>query len=333
MKVDLRRMLARHEQSGADAVLFVHPNDHPYDSDLVEADAEGWIEEFHPHPHSDGQWFPNLVNAALHSFDKAALMPYRDRWRSGTIPRKLDIGKHLFPMMLSEGRRLFAYRCGEYVKDAGTPGRLEKVIAALRSGRVDRDSLSTPQPAIFLDRDGTLNVEVERVRTPEDLELIEGTVEAVGMINRSGYRAILTTNQAVLARGDCDEAGLAQIHAKLETLLGRGGAWLDAIYYCPHHPHRGYHGEVPELKIDCDCRKPKPGMVFQAKADFTLDLSQSWMIGDSALDIRTARNAGMRAVLVRTGKAGSDLAPAESADYTFDSLREAVVFITGTGCR
>jgi histidinol-phosphate phosphatase family protein len=132
----------------------------------------------------------------------------------------------------------------------------------------------------------------------------------------------------VLARGDCDEAGLARIHAKLETLLGRGGAWLDAIYYCPHHPHRGYHGEVPELKIECECRKPKPGMVLQAKQDFNLDLSQSWMIGDSALDIRTARNAGMHTVLVRTGKGGSDLGPNELPDYTFDSLREAVAFIT-----
>lgn len=330
MKVDLRRMLASHEEHAADAVLFVHPNDHPHDSDLVEAGAEGWIEKFHPHPHPEGEWLPNLVNAALHSFDKTALEPYRDRWRSGSIPRKLDIGRHLFPMMLAEGRRLFAYRCGEYVKDAGTPARLEKVIADLRSGRVDRDSLSTPQPAIFLDRDGTLNVEVERVRTPDDLQLIGGAAEAVGMINRSAFRAILTTNQAVLARGECDAAGLARIHAKLETLLGRAGAWLDAIYYCPHHPHRGYHGEVPELKIECDCRKPKPGMVLRAKQDFNLDLGKSWMIGDSALDIRTARNAGMRAALVRTGKAGSDLGPGESPDYTFDSLLQAVEFITGT---
>ncbi len=202
------------------------------------------------------------------------------------------------------------------------------MIADLRSGRVDLDSLANPQPAIFLDRDGTLNVEVERVRTPDDLELIPGAVEAIRTINRSGLRAILITNQAVLARGDCDEPGLRQIHAKLETLLGRGGAWLDAIYYCPHHPHRGYAGEVPELKIDCECRKPKPGMILQAKQDFNLDLARSWMIGDSALDVRTARATGMRSVLVRTGKAGSDLSPDESPDYTFDSLREAVAFIT-----
>lgn len=329
MKVDLRRMLRWHEERQADAVLFVHPNDHPYDSDLVEADEAGWIEKFHTHPHPEGLWLPNQVNAALHTFDKAALKHYHDRWSAGSIARKLDIGKHLLPMMLSDGRRLSAYNCGEYIKDAGTPDRLERVIADLRSGRVDLDSLATPQPAIFLDRDGTLNVEVERVRTPDDLQLIEGAAEAVRTINQSGLRAILVTNQAVLARGDCDEPGLRQIHAKLETLLGRERAWLDAIYYCPHHPHRGYPGEVPALKIDCACRKPKPGMVLQAQKDFNLDLGNSWMIGDSALDIRMARAAGMRPVLVRTGKAGADSSAADTPDFTFDSLREAVAFITG----
>jgi len=328
MKVDLQRMLDCQESHNADTVLFVHPNDHPYDSDLVEADAEGWIRQFHPHPHPDGLWLPNSVNAALHLFNKAALHPYRDRWSSGAIARKLDIGKHLFPMMLGDGRRLFAYQCGEYVKDAGTPDRLEKVTADLQSGRIDRDSLDNPQPAIFLDRDGTVNVEVERVRTPEDLELIEGSVEAIRTINRSGFRAILVTNQAVLARGDCDEPGLRRVHAKLETLLGRGGAYLDAIYYCPHHPHRGYPGEVSELKIECACRKPKTGMLFRAKEDFNLDLPNSWMIGDSAIDIQTARNAGMGAVLVRTGKAGSDATRNDLPDYTCDSLYEAVIFLT-----
>jgi D,D-heptose 1,7-bisphosphate phosphatase len=195
---------------------------------------------------------------------------------------------------------------------------------------VDNDSLSVPQPAVFLDRDGTLNIEVERVRTPDDFELIEGAVDAVKRINRTGLRAILVTNQAVLARGDCDEAGIAQVHAKMETLLGRGGAWLDAIYYCPHHPHRGYAGEVPELKIDCDCRKPKPGMLLKAKEDFNLDFSKSWMIGDSALDIRLAKSAGIRSILVRTGKGGSDMAPADVPDFTFDSLPEAVSFIEQT---
>jgi D,D-heptose 1,7-bisphosphate phosphatase len=327
MKVDFNRMLAIQEKSDADAVLFVHPNDHPRDSDLVEFDSKGWIQHFHPYPHPDGQWLPNSVNAALHAFRKSSLTVFRDRWEHGLIPRKLDIGKHLFPMMLEFGCRLLAYNCGEYVKDAGTPERLAKVVSDIRSGRVDRDSLAVSQPAVFLDRDGTINVEVERVRTPADLELIEGAIEAVAKINRAGLRAILVTNQAVIARGDCDEQGLRLVHSKLETLLGRSGAWLDAIYYCPHHPHAGYAGEVPELKIDCDCRKPKTGMILRAKEDFNLDLGKSWMIGDSALDIRLAKAAGLRSILVKTGKAGSDFSPADAADYTFDTLPEAVGFI------
>jgi D,D-heptose 1,7-bisphosphate phosphatase len=327
MKVDLRAMLRWHEESQGEAALFVHPNDHPYDSDLVETDDAGRIIKFHTHPHPEGLWLPNRVNAALHTFDKTALEHYRDRWSAGVIALKLDIGRHLLPMMLSDGRRLSAYNCGEYIKDAGTPDRLERVIADIRSGRVDQDSLANPQPAVFLDRDGTLNVEVERVRTPDDLQLIEGAAEAVRMINRSGLRAILITNQAVLARGDCDEATLRQIHAKLETLLGREHAWLDAIYYCPHHPHSGYPGEVPALKFDCACRKPKPGMVLRAREDFNLDLCNSWMIGDSAIDIRTARASGVRPVLVRTGKAGRDSSSHDIPDFTFDSVLEAVAFI------
>jgi D,D-heptose 1,7-bisphosphate phosphatase len=327
MQVGLQRILDTHEKHAAEATLFVHPNDHPHDSDLVSADATGWIEAFHPSPHAADQWLPNLVNAALHVFEKAALTAYRDAWLTGSIPRKLDLGKHLFPMMLADGHRLYAYRCSEYIKDAGTPGRLEKVTHDIQSGRVFSDSLANKQKAIFLDRDGTLNVEVERVRTPDDFNLIEGTGESVRLINSAGYRAIVISNQAVLARGDCDEPTLRQVHAKMETLLGRDGAWLDAIYYCPHHPHRGYPGEVAALKIECDCRKPAIGLLLKAQNDFNVDLSQSWMIGDSSVDIRTAKNAGLRSILIQTGKAGADGQYPDRPDYVFATLLDAVSFI------
>jgi D,D-heptose 1,7-bisphosphate phosphatase len=173
-------------------------------------------------------------------------------------------------------------------------------------------------------------VEVDRVTTPEHLVLIDGAVEAVARINHMGIRAILVTNQAIIARGECDEPGLHRIHEKLETLLASGGAWLDAIYYCPHYPRRGVNGGIPELKIDCTCRKPKPGMILQAKKDFNLDLANSWMIGDSAKDIQLARATGLRSILVRTGKAGTDCGPGEHPDYAFDSLIEAVAFIEST---
>jgi histidinol-phosphate phosphatase family protein len=174
--------------------------------------------------------------------------------------------------------------------------------------------------AIFLDRDGTLNVEVDSVLTPGDIRLVDGAGEAVHRINRAGYRAIVVTNQAVIARGESSEEEVRLVNEQLCRLIGQSDGRLDAIYVCPHHP---------DLTGQCDCRKPAPGMVLRAQADFDLDLSESWMIGDSAKDIRLARNAGTRAALVRTGKGGSDAGPEDWPDETFDSVGEAVRFIIG----
>ena len=131
--------------------------------------------------------------------------------------------------------------------------------------------------------------------------------EAIKKINESGYLAIVATNQPVIARGEVTVPELQEIHNKMETLLGAEGAYLDAIYYCPHHPHKGYEGEVPELKIDCECRKPKPGMLFTAAEDFNIDLSQSWMIGDGENDVKAGKAAGCRTALIGTDAYDQDV--------------------------
>jgi D-glycero-D-manno-heptose 1,7-bisphosphate phosphatase len=129
------------------------------------------------------------------------------------------------------------------------------------------------------------------------MELIDGAAEAVGKINASGFLAILVTNQPVIARGEVSVEGLELIHDKMETALGEKGAYLDDIFYCPHHPDRGYPGEKPEYKIDCRCRKPKPGMLFEAAKKYNIDLSQSCMVGDDIRDAGAGINAGCGAVV------------------------------------
>lgn len=114
--------------------------------------------------------------------------------------------------------------------------------------------------------------------------------------------AIVVTNQPVIARGETTYKELEEIHNKMETLLGQEGAYLDAIYFCPHHPHRGFEGEIPELKINCNCRKPKPGMLLKAAADFNIDLSHSYMIGDSDIDVQAGINAGCKAMKIEEGQ-------------------------------
>ena len=151
--------------------------------------------------------------------------------------------------------------------------------------------------AVFLDRDGTINREVHHLSRVEQVELLEGAAEAIRLLNGSGFKVVVVTNQGAVARGILPESRLGEIHAALTTLLARAGAAVDAIYYCPHHPTEGVGG----LRRDCGCRKPRPGALQQAARDLGLDLERSFLIGDQASDVEAGRAAGCRTVLVRTG--------------------------------
>jgi histidinol-phosphate phosphatase family protein len=321
VNVDLRRMMAAHERAGAGATLLVHPNDHPNDSDLVEMDGTGRISAFHHRPHADGVWRQNLVNAGLYVMQKRVLAGFAGRQGAG---RTLDFGKDIFPELLRRGTPLHGYNSPEYIKDIGTPARYDRVCAEFANGTFARSSLETPQRAVFLDRDGTLIVDKDNLRSAEQLELLPGVEEAVRLLNLHGWRAVVVTNQPVVAKGWCSENELQRIHNKLESLLGRQHAFLDRIYFCPHHPDQGFEGERRELKRVCPCRKPAPGMLVRAAQELNLDLPQCWMIGDTTTDVQTARNAGVRSILVRTGAAGADGKHAATADRICDTLLEAV---------
>ena len=321
LDVDLRRIRDAHAASDADATLFVHPNDHPQDSDLVEIDDAGFITALHPYPHPEDTEYENLVNAALYVMRRAGLEPL--------IPAegKADLAKHLFPQMLHSGSRLFGYVSPEYIKDVGTPDRLDRVAADIGAGMPDRLSSRGLRSAVFLDRDGTLNEEVEYLSRPDQLALLPGVPEALQRVNRSGHLAVVVTNQSVVARGDVTHAGLKQIHTRLTHLLGARHAYVDRIYVCPHHPDRGFPGEVSELKIACSCRKPGTGMVDEACRDLQIGRRTSWIVGDTTSDLETGRRAGLRTVLVRTGHAGQDGRFPFRPDYVVPDLSAAISWI------
>lgn len=298
--LDIAHAIAAHEAAGADATLLLHPNDHPADSDLVEIDRHGWITAFHSCPHGPSLNFRNLVNAAFYVIEKKSLA----RW-----VRKMNVGdfaKDLFPAMLAEGARLKGHVSFEYIKDIGTPARLDAGERHLRCGLVGRARRDCRQRAVFIDRDGTLNKLNGHISQAQDLELFPDASAAVKRLNDAEFRVVVVTNQPVIARGECDERGMAAIHAKMETALGLDGAYLDATYYCPHHPDHGFDGEIRELKRDCACRKPGTGMIDDSARALNIDLAQSWMIGDSTTDIAMAERAGLRSVLVATGEGGRD---------------------------
>ena len=321
LNVDLERMWSTHVAREADATLFVHPNDHPYDSDIVETDLSDRIVALHPYPHPQERDLPNLVNAGLYVVEKPCL---------DSIPKVdgiLDFAKQLVPILLHDGKHLSAYRSREYMKDAGTTDRLSIVVADMASGRVGEGSLETPAPAVFLDRDGTLIDDPGYIANPEQIRPFPGVGQALRRLNRSRYLAVLASNQPVVARGEVDERGLKLIHNRLEQLLGRDHAYLDAIYYCPHHPDRGFPGERPEYKIACNCRKPATGMIERAVAEMNIGPIDSWMIGDTSVDVETAARANLRSVVLGTGHGGRDGRYPRRPDFEFPTLTEAVDFI------
>ena len=145
------------------------------------------------------------------------------------------------------------------------------------------------------------------MRNINDFELLPGVSEAIRLINSSSYLCIVATNQPVIARGEVTVSKLNHIHEKMETLLGLDGAYIDGLYYCPHHPHKGFEGEIPALKIDCNCRKPKPGLLIKAADDFNIDLQASWMIGDGENDVKAGKEAGCKTALIGEGDYKQDI--------------------------
>lgn len=312
--VDFNRFVAYHRQHGGLATLFTHPNSHPYDSGLILADDSGAVAQWLTKEDSRPQWYRNRVNAGLHVLSPKVLDT------EITTP-KVDLDRQLLKPLAGTGK-MFCYDSPEYVKDMGTPERYESVCQDFRDGKVQARNLKNPQKAIFLDRDGTINQYVGFLRSEEEFTLLPGVAEAIGKINRSGYLTVVVTNQPVIARGEVTVPELQNIHNKMETLLGHEGVFVDAIYYCPHHPHKGYEGEIPELKIDCDCRKPKPGMLLQAAKDYNIDLTASWMVGDGENDIKAGIAAGCKTALIGQDDFGQALTVSSVAEFAEKVLDE-----------
>ena len=318
--VDFNRFIEFHKRNNAWASLMAHPNGHPYDSSLLVTATDytdvkdgGLPVDTHRivrwmNKEDERLYYKNRVNAGIEIISPELLRETMKHFvpRHPESPDKIDLDRDVLKPNISSSR-IFAYDTPEYIKDMGTPDRFYEAEEDIKSGKVHARNLKNKQKAVFLDRDGTINKYVGFLTKPEQFELIEGAAEAIKRINKSGYLAIVVTNQPVIARGDCTWEELQTIHDKMETELGKAGAFVDAIYICPHHPDKGFEGERPEYKHECYCRKPAPGLLLQAAKDYNIDLSQSIMIGDSERDMEAGEAAGCKECIKLESNVGNVL--------------------------
>ncbi len=235
--------------------------------------------------------------------------------------QKTDFEKDVVNIELNS-KTIYSYHSTEYVKDAGTPDRYYSVCKDVEAGIVKAKNLRNPQKCIFLDRDGTINKYVGFARYLNQIELENNSSIGLKDINQSEFISIVITNQPVVARGEVSFEQLREINNKIETLLGKDGAYFDDLFFCPHHPYKGFEGEIPSLKFDCDCRKPKICLLLQAKEKYNIDSTKCYFVGDTTMDIQTGVNAGMKTILVKTGEKGEDGKYDVKPDFVINSLVE-----------
>ena len=245
--VDFTRMVKYHKEKSALVTLFTHPNSHPFDSSVLLVNQNNAVEQWLTKEDIRPEWYKNRVNAGLQVIDPKVLDLMIERTgitsdMVGTTDEngktiKIDMDRQILKPLCGAGV-MYCYDSPEYCKDMGTPERFEQVSKDFQNGTVKAKNLSKPQKAIFLDRDGTINKHIGFLRKLEEFELLPGVAEAIKLINSFGYLAIVATNQPVVARGEVSVPELNEIHNKLETLLGKQGAYIDALYYCPHHPQK-----------------------------------------------------------------------------------------------
>lgn len=311
MDFDIKSFIEFDKQYDSIGTAIIHPNDHPYDSDLLEIDNNNRVVKVLPKPHKEGEYYQNLVNAAVYIFSSKIFKYIEDGISQ-------DFGKHILPKIVEAGETLIGYRTPEYIKDMGTADRFEAVKNDFLTGKVARLNKQNKRPCIFLDRDGVINRDMDSMPLCKDFELLDGVAEAIKAINKSDYLSVVVTNQPMIAKGFVSFEEVENTHKKMETLLGEQHAYLNGIYYCPHHPEKGFEGEVPELKIECECRKPKAGMIFKAAEELNIDLNNSWMIGDSKRDIEAGKNAGCKTISIKENF---------GADYVAEDLKDAINYI------
>jgi histidinol-phosphate phosphatase family protein len=274
--------------------MVLHPSNHIFDSDIIETDVNMRVKKIHAKPHVSIPLIRNLCNSGMYVLERSVLSNFDVSF--------LDFDRQILPSLIERGLYIMGWQNIGYIRDMGTPKRLEEVRRKLLEGK-----LSNSRGALFIDRDGTLNKPRGLITSFHEIELYEDAVDLIRKCNESGMLVIVTTNQPVIARGLITEKDLNRIHSYIDLLLSESSAYVDDYIFCPHHPDSGYEGEIVRLKTLCSCRKPGNGLILEAQRRFPIDLNRSLVVGDELVDRTMAESLNLSWYLVdRKGTGGEN---------------------------
>jgi mannose-1-phosphate guanylyltransferase/phosphomannomutase len=301
------------DDKNIDFGLFYHASHHPQDSDLLKLNSLQIITDVLTKPRKEGL-FRNYGNAGCYVFNKGVL----SNLFTGSKDRlKLDLDRELIPELIKNGFIGKGVKNIGFIRDCGTPERLQYV----QENWETIENIEFKRPAIFLDRDGTINKLNGFITSLDQIEVFTEVPAFISLMNKLNYWVIVITNQPVVARGQVTHEMLDLFHAKIEKIVSDSGGTIDDFFYCPHHPDSGFIEEITELKISCNCRKPEVGLIQQACERYPIDLNNSWMIGDTWRDAELASNIGINFIKINSK---NDIS---SSFYSVNNLTEAAKII------
>ena len=298
INTDIRLLTEQLDNQKVDLALFYHPSSHPEDSDLLKLDSSQTVTAILTKPRKEGL-FRNHGNAGCYAMKRNILLDLLSEFEAG---KKVDLDRELIPRLIEKGFTTKAVRNVGFIRDCGTPERLKFV----NDNWNEIENKQIVRPAIFIDRDGTINKLNGFITNLNQIEVFDDAASFVAQMNKINYWVIVVTNQPVIARGEVSTEMLDSFHAEIERIVIEGGGIIDDFFYCPHHPDSGFQGEILNLKINCGCRKPEIGMILEACKRYPIDLRNSWMIGDTWRDAELAKRAGIKFIKINPNESETE---------------------------
>lgn len=295
-------------------IILTRSSDHMFDSNLLTIDIDKKVSSLFLKPHNSSNFLRNRAFTGIYILSKKTISYLSEHYRN----QEFDFDSSGIPLSIKHGLEFFALTSSGVIKDIGTPKRFREVLDISQS-----EAVGEKVKAIFLDRDGVINYENGYIATPSHFVVKPGVAQTIKNFKEEGYKVIVITNQPVIARGDITFEELEGIHAKLDTMLADAETYIDDYFICTHHPDKGFDGEIVDLKIDCSCRKPKPGLLFSAIQKYNIDMDKSLMIGNSESDYLASRAAGITYIGIGDTDKNSNLYP------SFSTIEECFKFIKG----